>query len=140
MKRFIILSTLILWIVLAGFAVFYANRPVSSVSGAKADFSLGSNDFYLQFDQNEEAANQRYLGKIIEVSGIVQEINTDANGEINVTLNGDALFGVSCKLNAGANTSSQQIHKGDVVTVKGICSGKLMDIVLVNCSLEKSAA
>ncbi|MBK6482132.1 MAG: hypothetical protein IPG01_03130 [Chitinophagaceae bacterium] len=34
--------------------------------------------------------------------------------------------------------NGKKINKGDGVTVKGRCSGKLMDVVLINCSISES--
>ena len=138
MKRFIILTTLMLWVVLGSFALYYVNRPVANVSAARPAYSLASDAFYNQFEENEDAANQKYLGKVVELSGTVKEIATDENGQLSVILKGDDFFGVSCKLNSETGDTLKNIRAGDAVTIKGICSGKLMDVVLVNCSLEKS--
>jgi hypothetical protein len=138
MKRFLILSTLFLWIVLGAFALYYVNRPVSSVAGVKAEFSFPSTSLFQQFEENEEAANSKYLGKVIEVTGVVTGIDTGDDGLVNVTLNGNDMFGVSCKSGDGQAKSIKKLHTGDQVKVKGVCSGKLMDVVLVNCTFEKS--
>ncbi|MEP7128153.1 MAG: hypothetical protein ABI729_04765 [Chitinophagales bacterium] len=138
MKKFIILATLIIWILLGIFGWYYVNRPTGTLESTAPDYSLTSPTFFAQFNENEEAANQQYLGKVIEVSGTVQDITVEENGRLSITLNGDDMFGVSCKMNADSEKLVQKINKGDGIVVKGRCSGKLMDIVLVNCSLQKS--
>ncbi|MBK9731412.1 MAG: hypothetical protein IPO83_09000 [Chitinophagaceae bacterium] len=138
MKKFIILATLIIWILLGIFGWYYVNRPTGTLESTTPDYSLTSPAFFAQFNNNEEAANQQYLGKVIEVSGTVQDITVEENGRLSITLNGDEMFGVSCKMNADSEKLVQKINKGDGIVVKGRCSGKLMDIVLVNCSLQKS--
>ena len=138
MKRFIILTTILLWITLGGFALYLVNRPVSSVSAEKAAFALSSNSLYKQFEENEESANAKYLGKVVELTGTVKSVETDENGDLTLMLPGDEMFGVSCKLNNNENKSAKKIQNGDEVKIKGVCSGKLMDVVLVNCSISRS--
>lgn len=138
MKKFIILATLMIWAALAIFGWYYINQPVGSLESVKPDYTVSSPVFYAMFNENEEAANQQYLGKVIEVSGTVETITVEENGQMSITLSGDDMFGVSCKMTAGSEQMAKQINKGDGIVVKGRCSGKLMDVVLVNCSLQKS--
>ncbi|MEO6167926.1 MAG: hypothetical protein ABIO46_14055 [Chitinophagales bacterium] len=138
MKKFIILTTVLIWLSLGLFGWYYVNRPTATLAGTTADFSVKSPVIYSQFNEDEESANQQYLGKVIEVSGTVQDLKVEENGELTITLKGDEMFGVSCKMTGNGDKIAQKIKKGDGVTVKGICSGKLMDVVLVNCSLLKS--
>ena len=138
MKRFLILTTVFLALILGGFAFYYANLPVAGVSGVKPEYSFTSGNLYHEFDENEEASNQKYLGKVIEVSGTVKESVKDENGQASITLDGDGMFGITCKLNDNDSKTASKIQPGDQVKVKGVCSGKLMDVVLVNCSFEKS--
>lgn len=138
MKKFIILSTVLIWVALGLFGWYYINKPTANLSTATPDYSLTSPVFYAQFNEDEQAANQQYLGKVIEVSGTVQDITVEENGDLNITLTGDEMFGVSCKMSGDGDKLAHKINKGDGITVKGRCSGKLMDVVLVNCSLQNS--
>ena len=138
MKRFIILTTLILWVVLAGFCYYYVNRPMSDVNNKKADYKLESTALYDQFEKNEEVANSKYLDKVIELSGIITQIATDENGGLSVELKGNDMFGVNCKLNDDNYKLLSAVQKGSEIKVKGVCSGKLMDVVLVNCTIENN--
>ncbi len=138
MKRFIILATLLIWIALAIFGWYYIHQPVGSLESTTPDYTVTSPVFFAKFNDNEEAANQQYLGKVIEVSGTVENITVEENGQLSITLSGDDMFGVSCKMNADSEQLVKKLNKGDGIVVKGLCSGKLMDVVLVNCSLQKS--
>lgn len=138
MKKFIIFSTILIWMGIGIFAWYYVNKPADSLESATPDFSISSPAFIAQFNENEEAATQQYLGKVIEISGTVQDITVEENGNMSITLNGDEMFGVSCKMNKNNEKLIQKVNKGDGIVVKGICSGKLMDVVLVNCSFQKS--
>lgn len=138
MKKFILLATVLIWTALGAFAWYYVNRPTGNIASTRADFTVTSSAFYNQFDENEETANQQYLGKVIEVSGKVQEVSLDENGDLSLTLDGNEMFGVICRMNGDGRDIAKKINKGDGIKVKGVCSGKLMDVVLVNCSLLNS--
>ena len=43
--------------------------------------------------------------------------------------------GVSCEMQDTSGT--ENIKAGDSVTIKGVCTGVLMDVVLVRCVLAK---
>lgn len=137
MKRFIILSTILIWVALGIFTLYYINRPTGNLDKVSVDYTLTSPMLYAAYNENETAADQQYLGKVIEVSGTVRELVVEENGMVSITLAGDDMFGVSCKMNSD-NGMAKNISKGDGVTVKGRCSGKLMDVVLINCSLSES--
>lgn len=137
MKRFIILSTIFIWIALGAFALYYINRPAGNLDTAKVDFAVTSPMLFAAYNEDENAADQQYLGKVIEVTGTVRELVVEENGQLSITLAGDEMFGVNCKMNVD-NSLAKKINKGDGVTVKGRCSGKLMDVVLINCSLSES--
>ena len=71
------------------------------------------------------------LNKVIEVTGMVQDILEDTSG-VTVTLQtASGIFGVKCQMDKNENTSG--VGKGKQVKLKGICTGYLMDVVLVRC-------
>ena len=43
---------------------------------------------------------------------------------------------VICQFGRESNEEIKDLKKGDLVTVKGICSGYLMDVVMVRCVLD----
>jgi hypothetical protein len=88
------------------------------------------------FNANEQAATEKYVGtieQVVQVSGSIRAIEPAADGKTNVTLEtGDALAGVVCEFNKGEAPSTWKA--GDAVAVKGICTGLLLDVILVRCA------
>ena len=80
------------------------------------------------FRENEAAANARYLGKVIEVSGKVREVQR-ANRAITIQLDG-----VSCSFLPAAKPKLPST--GEMIHIKGKCAGSLMDVSLVDCVTE----
>ena len=49
-------------------------KPHQSAAGESADFTIDADSLYQQYQTNEHLADQKYLGKVIEVSGKLSEI------------------------------------------------------------------
>lgn len=101
---------------------------------AEADMTLESTALFSAFEANEAEANEKYLDKVIKISGTVKEVNTDEEGNISLTLeSGNELFGVICQMDNLTKQEKTDFKIGEQVTLKGICTGMLMDVVLVRC-------
>jgi hypothetical protein len=143
MKRKIIILIVLLAIVGAGgmYAWKEYDRPVEGAGGMTAVETTSAAELLKAFQTDENAANKRFVGisdQAVQVSGTIRSIEPAAEGRVNVILEtGDALAGVVCEFkeadvpagwSAGAN-----------VEVKGICTGMLLDVVLVRCAaVERS--
>ena len=74
---------------------YFLFRPNDPMDGQKADFRVLAHEWVEEFKINEQAANQKYLGRIVEAKGIVREVLRDSSGGMNVILEtGDAFMGV----------------------------------------------
>jgi hypothetical protein len=68
------------------------------------------------------------------VQGTVGEIIQNEQGESTILLKNDAApFGVSCTMQASQKKQISTIQPGDWVVIKGLCTGMLMDVILVQC-------
>src|SRR5579872_5904136 len=120
----------------AGWAYHLYVKPHQSVSGASTDFSISADSLYRQFQADERTANEKYLGKVIEVSGRLAEVEHSGNSEIWILSPQPGGGGVNCQLFSGTKVDPEP-HSGDMVTVKGRCTGFLMDVNLADCVLRK---
>lgn len=133
MKKLLLFGGLL---ALIGAAVgFYLyNKPHQDIRSAPAAYTLTATDLFAAYEASEEEANKLYLGKIIQVSGTVQEVKQDEEGKTGITLEGGGMmFGVICKLDDFSKHQRTVFQPGEQVTFKGECSGMLMDVVLVRC-------
>lgn len=127
-KVLIVCSVLIAALVIGGYYMY--NKPKESLDSQDAAYSLTADELFTAFEQDENAANAKYLNKIVEVTGIVSAFTTE-NGEQVVTLEtSSGMFGVICRLEMNKEPVKMP-EKGAVVKVKGLCTGMLMDVVLV---------
>ena len=117
-----------------GVGYFMYNKPHQNMDKAKVDVALEASELFTAFETNEAEANEKYLDKIIKVSGTVKEVSTDDKGNISVTLeSGSEMFGVICQMDDLTEHAKTNFEPGEQVTFKGVCTGMLMDVVLVRC-------
>ncbi len=128
----------ILCLLLAVRGYYLYHKPRAGVAAASADAALTAASLYTAFLQNEQAATGKYLGKVIEVTGTVTELDKDASGMRSVLLSaGNVPGGVNCSLAPATGQSLPRLEKGATIRVKGRCSGFLMDVNLTDAVIEQ---
>lgn len=86
------------------------------------------------YSSNEDSANKQYLNKAIQVTGEVSEVKKTEDGKLTVSLKGaDAFSGVYCTL----SDSTASVQNGATVTLNGICTGHLSDVVIIDAIIVK---
>lgn len=126
----------VLLLALVGAAVGYYlwNKPHQNMEKAAADISIEASELFAAFDTDETAANKEYLDKVIQISGTVRSSSYNEEGDVKVTLDSrDEMFGVICELDELSEHERTRFDPGEKITMKGKCTGKLMDVVLVRC-------
>jgi hypothetical protein len=127
----IIIALVFLTGILIGFILY--NKPHRSVENEEA-IAVTAVQLFKAFEQNEEKSNTMYLNKAVLVTGSVSEISSNQEGKIILILETDnPMFGVSCTM----EDKIDGVASGDVVTVKGICTGYLSDVVVTRAIISK---
>jgi hypothetical protein len=126
----------ILLICLAGWGLYVIDKPHRNVEGEDAVASLTATDLYKEFSMNETKANQKWLGKVVEVKGQISSVS-EAGKYISVSLVAASDGGVNCSVLKSDFPADKKLNKGDSVTVKGKCTGFLMDVNLADCIVKK---
>lgn len=136
LKRFFIISVVL--VLFAGIFIWkwVFKEQDLSVGAQKADVTLSSDMLVKEFETNENSANAKYVNKIVDIKGTIEAI-AENDKELTVTLKkaGDT-GGVVCSFNKPVMDKSL-FKVGSLISIKGICSGYLMDVVLNRCSIEK---
>tara|TARA_B110000240_G_scaffold15491_1_gene15843 strand:+ start:242 stop:658 length:417 start_codon:yes stop_codon:yes gene_type:complete len=134
------ISIYILIISLLGIFIGYKmyNKPHINVAEKPVDISITANTLLVNFSSDEITANSKYLDKIIAVKGMVT--NVEFNGEkAAISLETEDDFGsVVCYLIKDEFKKSAEIKEGQEIVLKGICTGFLMDVILVKCVIINS--
>lgn len=110
------------------------NKPHVNVEKASAEINIKASDLMQQFSSNEIKANKDYLEKIVAVTGKIKSVAIENEKPIVTLLTNDDFGSILCHFEKN-NTTVNQLKEGKTITIKGICTGYLMDVVLVKCAL-----
>lgn len=138
-KHFLIAGAVVLCLVIIGalWGLYLFNKPHEGVEGIRPLAKLEAAELFGAFQADEAGANKRYLGQVLEVRGRVTAV-TNADSALDVQLEGGSgVGGINCSMAPGEKGKSSFPAKGAMVTVKGRCTGYLMDVNLVDCIVEQ---
>jgi len=117
----------------AAYGFYLYNKPVASLVDQKALYTVSATRLMREYQENEAASNSRYLGKILKVKGKISDIVTDEKGTLTIHLETDDAFVVSCQVADDQKKNIASLSKNAEVMLKGVCTGILMDVVLIDC-------
>ena len=128
----------VFFMALAGilFGLYMFNLKAKDLQKVKPDFVITAGELQKAFEANETTANTTYLDKVIEVSGTINDLKSGEGNTFNVSLKTESpMSSVICTFQS--MTGLQNLKSGDQITIRGQCSGFLMDILLNNCVVVK---
>lgn len=103
-----------------------------NVQSQAPSYVLSANELYREYENNEVAADSKYKGKVVMVSGTIQDIGKDILDEAYIIIGGTGfLDGVQCFFTESQLSAISGLSKGQHVTVKGEVGGRVLGHVLV---------
>ena len=134
MKKIALYGLLIAMLCGGGIAWYQYNKPHVNIEKTAADVVIAAQALYEAYERDEADANALYLGKIIQVSGVVTEVTQDEEGIAKIFLDsGNPLGGVICQLDPLSKHLRTNFEEGEEIALKGKCDGMLMDVVITRC-------
>ncbi|MBO9199220.1 MULTISPECIES: OB-fold protein [Niastella] len=120
-KRIIIGGILLVIVLVAVYGWYQYTRTVQGLTNVRADFSVNATELINEFVSSEDAANKKYLNKILAVKGMVKNVEA---AQYTIVL-GDTsdMSSVRCVLDSSANTTAGALQKGALITIKGAITG-----------------
>jgi len=114
--------------VLIAIGVFYAyrefNRTAADLEDEKPVVKTSALKILEEFSKDEHAANQQYLGKVLQLNGKILKIDTDHKGFVTIVLGDESLSSsVRCSLDSTYTKKVAALSTSSPVTIKGICTG-----------------
>jgi hypothetical protein len=125
----------VLFIALVGmlFGLMSFFKKHSDLSKAKPDYIITAVTLQKEFEDNEAAASAKYIKKILEVSGSISSVTQTDSNNVNISLkSSNDLSSVICTF---ASADPSKYKAGDEITIRGECSGFLMDVLLNYCAI-----
>lgn len=115
---------------------FTQPKPPLDIHTAPTEMKVNAASLYSAFEEDETAANTTYVGKVIEVSGslLAAEQNNAGGYVLNLTA-ASPLGQITCNLAPKKKFSASAIKINQILTVKGVCTGYLFDVVLDNATI-----
>ncbi len=118
MKKMIV-PLLLLALCGAGIGFYFFNKGPVDVKHSRG-IEVTAEDLYKQYDTDSSGANKKYSGKILQVSGEITDISTNADNIKIITLKtGSSSASINCTMEELTETPKAS----EKINVKGICSG-----------------
>jgi hypothetical protein len=96
--------------------------------------SIQADSLSVQYQSDEAKANILYLNKVLRITGTILSIGKDQTGKITLMMGkADAFSNVSVTL---TQTNPIQQKVGDTISIKGVCTGALSDVVITDAVIE----
>jgi hypothetical protein len=135
MKRKIIFITLLLTVVIGSLLALYLFRPAKTcVCKEKTQHEVAATELVSLYENDEDLANQTYLGKVISVEGTITLVTEDGQGRKVIELDGESLGMVSCTL-CSDEPDNGRLTPGNHIKIKGECAGFTIDVILIRCCI-----
>ncbi len=134
--RFFLVAAFSVTVIVGLYGYREYNRSLPDTHNLEPAFQLEASTFIKQFETDESKANAKYADKTISVHGVVHTIQTTDTTATIFLNDGHSGTSVVCQFGRENNEEVKDVKKGDPVTIKGICSGYLMDAVMVRCVLD----
>ena len=122
------------------------NKPHKNIADATPDFSTTADKLFEEYTLDETSSNAKYLDKVIELTGKVQNLNIENKLEPNVVLiAADGEGTVTCGFKPEMLEKINKLESGSDIKIKGQCKGMTgdasldllasPDVVLTNCTV-----
>jgi len=129
--QIIILLVLVSAGAIASYAYSQFARKNEDLAYATPDLQVTSSDLIRSFETDEKRANEKYLDKIVAVTGKVKDINKDEKGYYTLVLGDEnAMSSVRCSMDTSHAQSLALVHPGYHVTITAACTGFNADELL----------
>jgi hypothetical protein len=130
------LAVVLLAAAIYGWEEYHRQHP--DTAGITAAFTTTAPGLMKDFQDDENKANHQYNDKVVKVSGTVVKVERTDSTQT-VQLDGKSgMGGIICEFEASHNNELKELRPGQPVSIKGVCTGMLMDVVLVRCALDNS--
>lgn len=100
------------------------------------DFEMTSSELYKAYEENEVSADEKYKGKKIAITGIIDNIGKDPMDNPYISFKENYLQGITCYFSEKNIKDISQLNKGDKITIIGECRGfVLTNVIIRKCDI-----
>jgi len=137
-KKDIFIAGITLLLLGMGYGWYWYHKPHTGVEGVKAMAHLDAVTLYGGFQKDETKADQQFVGQVLSVEGKVSQVSrTDSSMSLLLDCGNGSPGGINCSMARGESNKMPEPEKGAKITIKGRCTGFLMDVNMVDCVIEQ---
>ena len=116
-------------------------RSSTAIVEAKPEdiITISSQQLFSEYEANDIAADQKYKGKVLQVSGSVGDISRDILDNIYVTLKTGEykIFSIQCFFADSFEDEVAELSPNRLLTIRGRCDGKFGNVLLKDCIIVR---
>ena len=133
MKKFRFLFSVIALVIGFYLAWHMYSKPVADASSGNPSLSITADELMMAYEADENTANAKFLGKMIQVSGIVSDQTDLPTGQIFLQTE-NPMISIICTLTAPDNS----VQLGQSIDIRGFVTGYLSDVILDRAVVVKN--
>jgi len=135
----IFIGLAVIGIIAAGLGYkFVYNKPHRNFEKATPDHKVSCREIFSDYQNARQAAENKYNGKVIEITGYLDKVETPGSMTIAVFVLSEGMFGdegIRCTMLPN-HSENILLFAGKKVNLKGYCTGyNDTDIILEKCSI-----
>ena len=119
--------------------VFVINKSHPDYEKEQAAYSLEAKELFDHFRSDNASANEKYTGKVIEIKGMLNEVDLADSAAIAILVFEEGMFGdegIRCTMIPKFNDQCESHMLNTPITIKGYCTGfNETDVILSHCSI-----
>ncbi|MBN1634756.1 MAG: hypothetical protein JW917_11375 [Ignavibacteria bacterium] len=97
---------------------------------------ISADNLYKEYSDNPVAADEKFKGKTLKVTGNISLINQEKDGRILIMYDTKAINGyIFCYFDETESKKIAKLKPGDYRTIKGRCTGMLVGVTLEDCEV-----
>ncbi|MDP3463509.1 MAG: hypothetical protein Q8S18_12025 [Bacteroidales bacterium] len=121
--------------------VFVYNKSHPDYEKKTAKYVVSAEELFFAFKKDEMATSNQFNGQLIEITGIMNEVEATDESRIVYMVLGEGMFGnegVRISMMASQNEACDALSVGKQITVKGLCVGyNETDVIIQHGTLTK---
>ena len=113
------------------------NTASQKEENKEVTIKITARELYVQYEANEIQADDKYKNKLLEISGVIENIGKDILDDPYITLKTDNVFGsIQCMLADSEKSKASQLQKSTPIVLEGKNTGKLLNIIIRDCKIK----
>ena len=131
----ILIGLILLISIVLLYALNLYNKPHLDVEKSNADIVISIQNLLADYKNDENFSNNKYVDQIIQIKGEISDITIENGNSVIIFKDSTSGSSVMCHMSPEENLKVLKLKKDGKITIKGICTGYLLDVIMIRCVL-----